>query len=146
MKNIVIFFAVLTASAVLAGATGKKTLSGNNATAAGTSSKDNQTKLPQDHHRAPKADSKPMNVHVELGRVNKQLQEIRALPISKESKIQKQKALLDREIATAKGKLHDIESTSAEKTSADAKDRAQRLRDAIVDFLQKLSSINPQLK
>jgi hypothetical protein len=97
--------------------------------------------------RAATPTPQPMNVDLEIARVKKQLQEIRALPISKDSKIQKQRALLDREIANAKAKLRDIQVRPAEKTTtSDKKDHAQHMRDAIVDFLQKLSSINPQLK
>ena len=128
---------MLTASAVLAAAAGKKIPSDNYATSAGTPGKDNQ---------AIKTDFKPIDVKVELARVNKQLREIQSLPVSNESKIQKQKALLDREKASAKAQLHNIDKVSSEKTSADAKDHAKHMRDAIVDFLQKLSSINPQLK
>jgi hypothetical protein len=96
--------------------------------------------------RAATPTPQPINVDLEIARVKKQLQEIRALPISKDSKIHKQRALLDREIANAKAKLRDIQTRPAEKTTSDKKDHAQHMRDAIVDFLQKLSSINPQLK
>lgn len=96
--------------------------------------------------RAATPTPQPMNVGLEIARVKKQLQEIRALPISKDSKIHEQRALLDREIANAKAKLRDIQTRPAEKTTSDKKDHAQHMRDAIVDFLQKLSSINPQLK
>ena len=86
--------------------------------------------------------SQPINPDNEIARVKKQLREIQASPISKNDKIKQQKMLLDREIATVEGKLRDAETPSAE----EKKDHAQHLRDAIVDFLQKLSSINPQLK
>ena len=96
--------------------------------------------------RASPQEPQAFNADREVARVKKQLQQIQTSPISKDEKVRQQRTLLDRETANAKAKLRVIQNTPAQKTSADAKDHAQRLRDAIVDFLQKLSSINPQLK
>ena len=87
--------------------------------------------------------AQPIKVDVEVARVKNRLREIQSEPISKDKKVQMQRAFLNREIANAKAELRDIQNRPAE---AGGNDHAKRLRDAIVDFMQKLASINPQIQ
>ena len=89
-----------------------------------------------------------LNVDSEVARVKRQLQEIRSLPDTKEIKLQKQKTLLDREIAGAKAKLRDADTKGAgkqETETAAARDRRRAARDSIQKFLDILRSMNPQI-
>ena len=96
------------------------------------------------------------NIDFEVARVKKLMREIQDQPIARDAKIQKQRALIESEMARARAQMRQIqESDSTNKsagTSQDSKDASAGARDrrkAAMDNLQKfldiLRSMNPQI-
>jgi Skp family chaperone for outer membrane proteins len=96
-------------------------------------------------HAAPPA-NQPINVDSEVARVKKQLQEIRTSSATKEVKLQKQRALLDREIANTNAKMRDEQTKKGgPKEDSAARDRRKAGVDNLQKLLDILRSMNPQL-
>lgn len=87
----------------------------------------------------------PINVDLEVARVKKQLHEIHALPVAREQKIQKQRALLDREIAHAKEQIREIQASDSKEALEASRDRKKAGMDALQKFLDIIRSMNPQI-
>jgi multidrug resistance efflux pump len=80
-------------------------------------------------------------VDVEIARVKKRMQEIQALPIPREEKSQKQRALLDGEVGQAKERMREIQADTKEAS----RDRKKAGVDNIRKFLDIIRSMNPQI-
>ena len=86
----------------------------------------------------------PINVDLEVARVKMQLHEIQGLPIAREQKIQKQRALLDRENVRAKEQMREIQADSKDSYEA-GRDRKKAGMDAVQKFMDIIRSMNPQI-
>ena len=86
--------------------------------------------------------SQPINVDLEVARVKKQMREIQALPIARDQKIQKQRALLDGEIVRAKENMREIQASDSKDSSEAGRDRRKAGMDALQKFLDIIRSMN----
>ena len=114
----------------------------------------------QQQPRLPQATQPPAGFHLdaEVARVKRELRAIQDQPIAQEVKVQRQRALIERETASARAQVQalqvDLASSKAgiskeSKESKDAqessRDRKKAAMDNIQKFLDILRSMNPQI-
>lgn len=107
----------------------------------------------------PAAGLQPFNVDAEAARVKKELRAIQDQPITHEAKVQQQRALIERESASARARMRVLqadlskdksagsskETKESKETQDAARDRKKAAMDNIQKFLDILRSMNPQI-
>jgi hypothetical protein len=87
----------------------------------------------------------PINVDREVARIKKQMSEIKALPISAEQKIQKQRSLLDGELAHARTQMQQLKADESKDAMDASRDRYKAGLDTLGKLLDIIRSMNPQI-
>jgi septal ring factor EnvC (AmiA/AmiB activator) len=97
------------------------------------------------------------NIDFEVARVKKLMREIQDQPIARDAKIQKQRALIESEMARARAQMREIQESDSKGTGtsketketkedqASARDRRKAAMDNLQKFLDILRSMNPQI-
>jgi septal ring factor EnvC (AmiA/AmiB activator) len=117
------------------------------------------TLLPLPGEAQPAARPPASSLDAEVARVKKELRAIQDQPIAHEAKVQQQRALIERESASARAKIRALQADLSKESSTDtsketkeskeAQDAARERKKAALDNLQKLldilRSMNPQI-
>jgi hypothetical protein len=99
------------------------------------------------------------NIDFEVARVKKLMRDIQDQPIARDAKIQKQRALIESEMARARAQMREIqesdsktpgagaskETKDTKESQASARDRRKAAMDNLQKLLDILRSMNPQI-
>ena len=115
--------------------------------------------LPLQGEAQPAARRPASSLDAEVARVKKELRAIQDQPIAPEAKVQQQRALIERESASARARMRalqadlskssNVDTSKETKESKEAQDSARDRKKAALDNIQKLldilRSMNPQI-
>ena len=115
--------------------------------------------LPLQGEAQPVARPPASSLDAEVARVKKELRAIQDQPIAPEAKVQQQRALIERESASARARMRalqadlskssNVDTSKETKESKEAQDSARDRKKAALDNIQKLldilRSMNPQI-
>jgi len=96
------------------------------------------------------APSKIDNIDLEVTRIRKEISQIQQSTVSRETKIQKQRALIESEMKRALEQLRELEAdgkkSAANKAESESpRDHQKTARDNLNKFLDILRSMNPKV-